>query len=351
MRRLWPHLLLPAVVLLANAVRVRNCDPIEGVGFYLMGPVASMLVASQVGTGLGILTGGRWLSALVFAGVWLLSLVRVAGHLYLEPQVFAFNPFVGYFAGAVYDDLISIDQRFILFRLSDALVVVGVWGSVGLLSRSNGGGLVDRLRGASAWAWTCFAIGVVGWAAFFGGRAVLGIEIDRAAIRQVLGGVVTGERISVVYAREEIDHAEAERIHRDLRYALDQLDVKLGRPHPDPVEAFIYGSKEQKRALMGAGKVDLAKPWLGEIHVTRPASGDPVLKHELAHVVLGPHGDSLLGVPARAQIFPHMGIVEGAAEALEWSGGSFTLHEWSAAMRQEDLAPPLEQIVGAGGFW
>ena len=113
----------------------------------------------------------------------------------------------------------------------------------------------------------------------------------------------------------------------------------------------FYTAPTAIRALMGAGKVDLAKPWLNEIHISYPAPGDPVIKHELAHVVLGVWAPGPLGVPALGGLIPHMGIVEGMAEALEWSGRSLSLHEWSAAMRATGLSPPMESIVGAAGFW
>ena len=173
--RLWPHLLVPAMILLANALRVQNCDPVEGVAFYLMGPVASMVFASQVGAVIASFTRRPGVAAWLFVAVWALSIGREVAHLYFEPQVFAYNAFGGYFAGAIYDDLITIDHRFAWLRVSNLLMIVALWGVVGLLGQGDARSPVQRLRSAPRWGWVCLAVGVVGWTTFFASRARLGV--------------------------------------------------------------------------------------------------------------------------------------------------------------------------------
>jgi len=46
-----------------------------------------------------------------------------------------------------------------------------------------------------------------------------------------------------------------------------------------------------------------------------------------------------------------MGLHEGIAVAADWDEGRLTPHQWSKAMRRLGVAPPIEKIMGAFGFW
>ena len=58
-----------------------------------------------------------------------------------------------------------------------------------------------------------------------------------------------------------------------------------------------------------------------------------------------------LHLPALARLFPHAALVEGAAEALEWSSGDLTLHQWSAALRRIGLEVEIAALMGPDGFY
>ncbi len=75
------------------------------------------------------------------------------------------------------------------------------------------------------------------------------------------------------------------------------------------------------------------------------------MRHELAHVVLGRDAAWPLNLPAAWGVFPHAALVEGAAEALEWSSSDYTLHQWSAALIQLGIAVDIEALMGASAFY
>ena len=64
-------LLVPLILISLNALRVRNCDPLEGVGFYIMGPVASVLVTSAWGRGLGLSLPRQRSASISWVLLWL----------------------------------------------------------------------------------------------------------------------------------------------------------------------------------------------------------------------------------------------------------------------------------------
>lgn len=341
----------PAAILLLDALRVRNCDPVEGFAFYLMGAGFSTFFAAQLGAAAGLLSRGRAVGHALFFAAWLAWIGRDLWHLYSQPPISAYNPFIGFYSGAVYDDVIVIDRRLIAYRLVNLVELAIVWQLAGMAWDAAKRGLsVAGLRSASRRSWVALAIVTTGFGLAFGLRATIGFEIDADYIARALGGELSDDRIVLRYDAESIDHAEAEALLEDHRFRLSRIEERLGIRHPRKIESFVYGSPAQKRALMGGSRVDIARPWLDQIHINRPSYGDPVLQHELAHVVLGGVSPGPFHVPFRG-VVPQMALVEGAAEALEPPSGPLLTHEWAAALRRAALDPDILAIMGPGGFW
>ena len=63
-------LALPLLAITANALRVRNCDYLEGLGFFLLGPVCSCLWAAAWGLTLALLQGERFLALTLALSHW-----------------------------------------------------------------------------------------------------------------------------------------------------------------------------------------------------------------------------------------------------------------------------------------
>lgn len=342
---------LPAVILLLDALRVKNCDPLEGLAFYAMGAGCSTLFAGQLGAAAGLATGGRRRGHLLFAAVWLAWIARDLWHLYAEPPISAYDPFVGFFSGAVYDDVIEIDAPFVAFRLLNLLELALLWRLVGMawdpLSLRVTAG---RLQRATRRAWISLVALAIAFGVAYGLRSTIGFERDAADIARALGGELSNDRLVMHYDAQTIDLEEARALFEDHRFRLARVEERLGLHHPRRIHSFVYGSPAQKRALMGGSRVDVARPWLDQIHLNRLSYGDPVLQHELAHVVLGGAAPGPFHVPMRG-LAPQMALVEGAAEALEPPNGPLLVHQWAAALRRAHIAPDLLAIMGPGGFW
>lgn len=342
----------PLVVLGLNALRVRNCDLPEGVAFYLAGAGFSLVFAATVGGLAGLATRRGAAGAALALAIWAVWVGRDVARLYFEPPIFAYDAFVGFFSGALYDDLIRLDGRLAFLRADNALLLGALIALAAAAWDAAEGRLrLSRLREAPGrrWAWV---VGLtIAWATLFGLRGATGVELGREEIQEALGGHVSGDGVELYYDAATIPEAEARRLLQDQEFRLAQLARALGGPYDHKVSSYVYGTAAQKRALMGARRVFIAKPWLHEVHLTRPAYGAPVVAHELAHVVLGRFAPGPLAVPAAWGVLPHMGLVEGAAEALAWDGGAYTPHVWAAAMQRLGLAPDLGRIMGPEGFW
>jgi len=120
---------VPLLVSLANALRVRNCNFAAGFGFFALLPVATVLYAAPAGVLAGVAIPRR--ARLVAFLLPVLSLLWALVRLYREPPVFAFDPFGGYFPGPIYDEALRPPPTLVVFRLVN-LVWIGTAVAIGL---------------------------------------------------------------------------------------------------------------------------------------------------------------------------------------------------------------------------
>lgn len=121
---------------------------------------------------------------------------------------------------------------------------------------------------------------------------------------------------------------------------------------PTPIDLYLYRDSAQKRRLMGADRVDMAKPWLRQVNMVLPEYGASVLTHELAHVFAVQFAPAPFGVPMRFGVLPDALLIEGVAVAAEWPlRNGLDPHQWARAMRQLGLAPKLQLLMSPTGFF
>lgn len=344
--------LLPLAVVTLNALRVRNCDYLGGLAFYAMGPVFGGVYAAMAGVAAGALSRRAWVRRLAFAALVVFAVLVPFWRFLAQPPVHFYHPVLGYFSGAVYDEVIEITRPFFVYRLTD-LVEIGALVTGLVVCR-------DPATGDWRWPWRSGAprarvvwFGVALGAALVGVAfpGVLGYRYDRDAIRAALGGHLQTPHFDVWYAGGTPYEGVVGRVAGECERAYAGIVDVFGRAPEDRTAVYIYPDSATKRRLMGADRVYIAKPWLGEVHLNRVGVDADVIRHELVHALGRVCAPGPLHVPARARAIPHMGLIEGIAEALEWSGGRLTLHEASAAMRRLGIAPDLRVLMGPEGFW
>ena len=364
-------LVVPLAVISANALRVKNCDYLEGLAFFGMMPVLSVTLAS--------ITGVLWALAVPRAALatfgalltLLLSVVWGLYRFYAAPAIFGHDPFVGYFPGTLYDEDVAIRAPFLVYRAYNL-----VWAAAALFAAAHlfepaelrlGRPFRRPVRrravprparprpGAGRWATpaAAFVLATVGVVLFWL-RAPLGFSIDAAHVAHALGGTKHTAHFTIHYPAE-MKPAEVALLAQDHEFRYSQLSA-IFKASPPRITSFVFRSDEDKRRLMGAGRTLIAKPWRNEIYLNWSPFPHPVLKHELAHVFAGLHGDRLFGVSVRWRRGPvpypvfNVGLIEGLAVAADWRPylHELTGHQMAAALSKLDLAPPLPSIFGYG---
>lgn len=352
-------LLLPMAVMFVKSWISGFCNVPEGLAFYLLLPGISVLWATAVALLCTLATDRRRHATLLFLGVMFVSLGISLFRLATEPPVFAYNPIIGYFPGPIYDEVVVITSTLLAAR---AIVLVSVLAMVtglcacfdssarkirpSLLWKFRGGRTDGESVATGMTMRVLFLVSVAMLAVAYVYRAPLGIVIDRAHIQQTLGGHRQTAHFDIYYDMNTISAWNMDLIAREHEYQLDRVITYLDVPAPSSrIASYIYGNADQKKRLMGARYTSIERPGADEMHLNNASFPHPVLKHELVHVMSAAFGNALFGGSY------WIGFHEGLAEAVDWQDDPMNPHEWSRAMRELGLAPPVKDLLSMTGFW
>jgi hypothetical protein len=358
---------------LLHAVRVGICE--------LWGALLYFVLTA----GLGCVIGGTWgavvgetVAALVRCGrivkPWRRAALAVAlsllgpvgcaaisvGRFVTSPMIFAYDPFVGYFSGTLYDTVIDAGTAMLTYRVGSFATVAAVALFASVLERRDDRpfGLVldlrttaTRGRAVLALAATVASVGVI----TFGSK--LGHFSTATSIAKDLGAEKHGVRCDVVYPSTTREQ-EANLLVKDCDEEVAAVEKRLGASGPARVRAFFFRDADDKKRLMGAAHTYIAKPWREEVYLQLGGYPHPVLGHELAHVIAGSFGRGPFRIAGDlGGLLPNPGLIEGMAVAASPDDEDLTDAQWARAMMQIGILPDmrtifsLEFLGGASSTW
>jgi hypothetical protein len=340
-------LVIPFVIMMTNALFVKNCSLLQGIGFFLLIPVVSV----WFGSALGFLCAVHYYySKIVFTLYCLAFFVYSFALGYFTPAIFSYNFLYGYFPGLTYDEALSLSWTLAVFRLLTVLVgVMLAWFAIILVrncsptdkSWAKGVSLVKLLVDGRRRIITGLIVAALVMVWFF--RGEFGFESTSGFIQSRLGSACTTEHFTIYFSKNSYNEDEMKWIAAEHEFRLKQIADAFFVQFRGKIESYIYPSSQAKQRFIGTGTTNIAKPWSGQIHITKQ-SLDGTLKHELVHIVAGQFGAPVL----RASF--STGLVEGLAMAIEWDWGNRTLHQYAAAMRKFDVMPDFEPLMLLTGF-
>jgi hypothetical protein len=344
-------LLAPVLVLALNALRVRNCAPLEGLTFLALGPLPGVVLAALLGVVVASLPLGARASVTLAALLPIGDAVRALLDFYTSPAVFAYGHFFGYFPGPLYDELVQLPGPLWTLRAVTAALVVALALLLAAHRCPTRGVLQLRPRPTrsplSVVAAGCAAlVALATWHA-----SALGHRGSDEHVAEVLGGRFESARCELIVPRE-LRRERRQRLADDCDFRVQQMERYFGLRQPERVRVLLFRSAGEKRALMGAAGTNVAKPWRREIYLQDDALPHPVMAHELAHIVIGEAGRGLLRVTGPLHgLVPDFALVEGMAVAAAWTSSvsaGMTPHQWTRAMHELKLLPRLDELFGTG---
>ena len=341
-------LVLPLIIILFNALRVKNCDFSEGFAFFGLIPIITCAYSSAAGLFFGFLFKKRWRAYLAYLGYVLATILYGLYNIIFHPPVFGYHAVIGYFPGPIYDERVSINNTLIIARATTLILTF-----IFLLLSIN---LLDELKinirkffsRDSSFSTTLnrvlLALFVIGYAVIFFSQGNLGLRLSRAKIQQILGGKHETRHFNIYYEKGSKVEKDIKLIALEHEFRYYQLSKFFMVFPKKKIGSYIYTTPEQKKRLMGARHTAIEDQFGYEIHLNYRHFPHPLLKHEIAHVLCSNFHPIL-------KFSYKIGLHEGIAVAADWDEGRLTPHQWSKAMKQLGVAPPIEKIMGAFGFW
>lgn len=344
--------LLGVLVTTLHGLRAGFCDAPLGYELWATGPGPGAVMGGVWGAAAGLValrfTRLRLAAVLLAIAGPLGSFLIGLGRFYTSPMVFGFDPFVGYFAGPLYDTVVDPGNRLISYRIGSLASLLAVAVVAFHLELTEAGRLRLAWRSrAGVVACGVLAVGLSLGITISGWR--LGHWSTATSIQETLGRSLEKGRCKIVYSAG-VPKPDAERLARECIGHLPQVEAYLGAKGPEHVTVYLFASDAEKGYLMGAVSTYIAKPWRAEVYIQAAGFPHPTLGHELAHVVSGSFapGPFRVAGPLGGWI-PDPGRIEGiAVAAAPGEDDDFTLYEWSRALLDLNLLPPMPDVFRLG---
>jgi tetratricopeptide (TPR) repeat protein len=338
---------IPVVLLALSSLRIRQCAPGEGLAFMVLGPAVGCALAACTGVWVAGSTSrarlSPWIAAAVPIGAVLLGLWAF----YATPTVYVFGAFAGYFPGAIYDALVQVPNRYLTYRATMLVAILSLTVLFDALWNPSGGKLDLRGRGRShlgAIAVSVGALGIVAASYWHGDH--LGHWVSEEYVLERLGKTEQGRHCVAHMPRETLPE-DARRLLEDCDFHVERTRKLVGLSSTEPVTAYFFRNRTEKKDLIGVGRTLIAKPWRGEVYLQMAGWPHPVLGHEIVHAVLGEAGRGPFSVAATfGGLIPNPGIVEGAAVALAWDlRDDLDPDQWSRIMMDRKELPAASTVM------
>lgn len=350
-RRLLPRLALgvvPLGLLLLNMVRVRNCDPLTGLAFWLAIPVPSIVIGHTLGFAAAAVRPRPRSATALAALVLVMELGWFLWRLVVEPPIQGHLWLAGWFAGSIYDEALSVPGGLPWHRAA----LLSTAGTIVLAVEARWRGL--QRQSATPWR-RAAALALLPTAALWWSQEHHGVHLDKEDIRAALGGELQTEHFTVWYEPGSFTPVEIDLLEEDLEFRYDELQAFFDE---DPVAwkgrrigVYLYPNRQTQYRLFGSRNTFVARPWTHEMHLRWDELGDSSLAHELAHLFTAPFGGGPLRLATRDGILVHIGLVEGIALAADWPPSDQDPHTTAAALRSLGKAPDVRRLFDPDGFW
>lgn len=330
---------LSAALLITNMLRVPNCDLGSGVilwalfGLGGIPPIVALTLLCERWT-----SHKKWQFAGYYAVIALSLLVSVAW-LALQPPLVVYDAFTGFWAVSIYDEALNSWHTHLPYRAM-------TWVGAALVCHALA---LEEVPSRSGLAWT--AVLAVTFGGFIVASDDLHITRSRAYAERVLGAQVETEHFVIVYEAAAFSKRQVVELIADHERQYDELVEFWGVEPRQKMRSYIYASSDTRADAMGVYSTMIARVWLNEMHLVWRGFGDPLLKHEMSHLMLREHGRGPLRLSSRTGILPSMGLVEGAASAAAWDVDELDDHGWSAAILATGQMEDVAQMLGASSFW
>ncbi|MFA3781830.1 tol-pal system YbgF family protein [Melioribacteraceae bacterium 4301-Me] len=298
--------LIPLLIATINSALFSLCPLGDGYLFYLIITLPSIFFTISLSLLLLNFTSSNWTYFLLIVVLIIIIVILPIAEIYFYPQVYFFNPVIGYFPGVIYDEYVPISIKLISYRASVLFI------SLLLIYLLRNGRYKTKLKLLVSLLIFLFA--------FFGLDNILKLNMTTNNLQSRLNKIAISNDFTINYTNLS-NNKYIFLITLKHEYYLNQITQELKVSHITPIHSYIFSNSEQKRELIGAGNADLAKPWLNQIYINEEDL-DATLKHELLHVISANFGTTPFKLASKF----NPALIEGFATAYENNFDDYPIH-------------------------
>ncbi len=326
-------LTLPIIISIISTKLNQNCPLAEGFQFYFVITIPSAIFGFAIGNFISSVLG-KW-KKLIFTLFWFASLLFPVVEIYFNPQIYIFNPILGFFPGTIYDEDIAISLKLVSYRTIILLFTLfTIYLSVKIRKIKKSNKVILFLAMGLSIIIFLFII-----------KPAIGFAADINSLKSELKGEIETPHFRIIYS-SRIPRKKIKNIALHHEYYFQVLSSVLDDSLTEKITSFIFYDKHEKRELFGAGNADVAKPWLNQIYITREHY-DTTLKHELAHVFSAKYGWSIFKV---AKWF-NPAMIEGFAMALQNNFGDSDIDYVAADAKKNGMNLNIKNLFSGFNFF
>ncbi len=292
-------LIIPLLISFINLFYSKPCSLSDGLTFYAVLTLPSVIIGGAIGMAAFVLLK-RFRRILFFIIYLIIALIPVA-EIYFLPQIYFFNPLVGYFPGNIYDEGLSVSLHLVFYRLLNILYFTMVI-LICIKIFENKRTLIKSVS---------YIFIIIIAALFIYLSPQLGFSTDRERVLNELAETIETDNF-IIHITTGTDENLKKIIVLDHEYYFIQLAEFFNEKPAKKIESFIFADSSQKKRLLGVSAADVAKPWLYQVYISQD-SYERTLRHEIAHCFSAEFGSGLFKLAENFNSF----LIEGIASAAD----------------------------------
>ncbi|MGE5351718.1 MAG: hypothetical protein ACM3P0_06520 [Acidobacteriota bacterium] len=334
-KSLLPLIILPLAMGLIAAFFVKNCSLLQGVLYYMVFTVPALLIGSSIGIICSLIS--RKYSYISLSVIYLIILFLPVLYIYFNPQIYFYNPIIGYYPGTIYDEAVKIDFKLISYRLLN----IAYFASAGCVAFW----LIRKKSLKAGHKAAFFAATILIAVLFIFSGDTLGFSTTKSRIISELSGHVSSEHFEIYYDTK-IDSRTIKNIVLHNEYYFEQVTAALKVKPSKKVTTFLFYDSEEKKNLFGSANADVAKPWLYQLYINF-GNYERTLQHEIVHCISSEFGVT----PFKISHGFNPSLLEGLAVALEDETDGHTVHYMASLAYNNNFKFPIEKLFQGLNFF
>ncbi|GEM_PF-6288892 len=260
--------------------------------------------------------------------VGILALIPIF-EIYFLPQIYFYNPIIGYFPGTIYDDYISLDGKFFFYRVITIFLLMAFYFLAKSLNKKIGITVTIII----------FSIYLI----FI--KPVLGFSTSNRSLQKQSKCIIENKNFKITSFCNFNEVLSKYRI-LEHEYEKSKIFSKIQLNLKQKVETYIFCDNFQKQRYFGSSGADVSKIWQNSIFLDENSFDENIL-HELVHSYSKNIGNGYLKLPHNY----NFAALEGLPIFIEDNLLGYPLFELAKYFKEKDSSLSIKKLFIENKFF